>query len=147
MDDPLVNESLIEKAKSKAALYGLDPALVCAVCEQESGWDCWAMRYEPAFFVRYIAHQPNLTDTERQARATSWGLMQVMGEVARELGFSHKFLAMLCDPDICLTVGCNKLSKCLAAAGGVEAEALMKWNGGGNPEYAMQVLARKEHYQ
>jgi len=142
-----MNESLIEQAKAKAKLYGLDPALVCAVCEQESGWDCWAMRYEPLFFVRYVSKLPGLSDTERQARATSWGLMQVMGEVARELGFSHKFLAMLCDPDIGLTVGCNKLSKCLAAEGGDEAKALLRWNGGGNPEYPLQAIARKDKYK
>ena len=142
-----MSESLIAQAKAKAELYGLDPALVCAVCEQESGWDCWAIRYEPAFYVRYVAKIPDLTDTERQARSTSWGLMQVMGQVARELGFSHRFLAMLCDPEIGLTVGCNKLSKCLAAAGGDEAKGLLRWNGGSNAEYPMQVLARKDKYK
>lgn len=142
-----MNESLRAVAIQRAELYHVEPALFCAVIEQESNWDPWAMRYEPAFYVRYVAKIPNLTDTERQARATSWGLCQVMGQVARELGFNHPFLSMLCDPEIGLTVGCNKLGKCLAAEGGDEAKALLRWNGGANAEYPLQVLARKDKYK
>jgi soluble lytic murein transglycosylase-like protein len=33
------NDQLIALAKQVAARHGLDPVLVCAVIEQESGWD------------------------------------------------------------------------------------------------------------
>ena len=32
-----------------AAKYGLDEALVCALCEVESGWNPWAVRYEARY--------------------------------------------------------------------------------------------------
>lgn len=140
-------DSLRDLVKQHAQLNGVDTALACAVVEQESGWDTWAMRYEPAFFLKYVASQVNLSDTERQARSTSWGLFQVMGQVAREQGFKPKFLSSLCDPELGVPVGIKKLKSCLDACGGDQAKALLRWNGGGNAEYPMQVLARKEKYQ
>jgi soluble lytic murein transglycosylase-like protein len=137
---------LVAQVKQIATMNGVDPALACAVVEQESGFNTWAMRYEPAFFVRYVAPILNLSDTERQARATSWGLFQVMGQVARERGFTQKFLSSLCDPDFGIPVGIQFLKHCLDACGGDEAKALLRWNGGSNAEYPIQVLARKDKY-
>jgi hypothetical protein len=47
---------LVALARKAAAAQSLDPALVCAVVEQGSSWNPWAMRYEPAFFAKYVAH-------------------------------------------------------------------------------------------
>ena len=47
---------LIQMAQRAAGAEGLDAALVCAVVEQESGWNPWAMRYEPAFTMRPISY-------------------------------------------------------------------------------------------
>src|SRR5262244_1997825 len=93
---------LVALARKYANLHSLDPALVCAVTEQESSWNPWAMRYEPAFFAKYVA--PLYTNnkvgaSEAYARGFSWGLMQVMGQVAREFGFDGLFLSALCDPE------------------------------------------------
>lgn len=140
-------QSLIEQVKQHARLNNVDPALACAVVEQESAWNVWAIRYEPGFYMRYVVHQVNLNETERSARATSWGVFQMMGQVARELGFEQKFLSSLCDPDFGIPLGIKKLKQCLEACGGDEAKALLRWNGGGNAEYPLQVLARKEKYQ
>lgn len=137
-------DELKEKAKYYARLHGLEGALVCAVVEQESNWAPWAIRYEPAFQERYVEPQ-NLGETETVARSISWGLMQLMGEVARELGFSGK-LASLCDPDTGLDYGCRHLKNKLDSHGGDVHAGLQAWNGGGNPEYADQVLARKSRY-
>ncbi len=46
---------LMEMARKAADAEGLDSAVVCAVVEQESGWNPWAMRYEPHFFAKYVA--------------------------------------------------------------------------------------------
>ena len=46
---------LVVLARKAASAQSLDGALVCAVVEQESGWNPWAMRYEPAFFAKYVA--------------------------------------------------------------------------------------------
>src|SRR5947209_17022278 len=140
---------LVVLARDAAAARSLDAALVCAVIEQESGWNPWAMRYEPAFFSKYVAPlytNNKIAATEAYARGFSWGLMQVMGQVARETGFDTLFLSALCDPEQGLAVGCKVLRKKFDAAAGDTTRALLAWNGGANPAYPAQVLARKQHY-
>ena len=151
---------LISLARSTAVQHSLDPALVCAVAEQESSWDPHAIRYEPAFRTRYVVPLA-LPPTEEVARSISWGLMQVMGQVAREHGFAGKFLSALCDPATGLDIACKVLAaKLSAAAGGhspqlgslsagepLLARALALWNGGANLHYAPEVLARLSKYR
>ena len=144
-----VPPQLIVLARKAAAAQSLDPALVCAVVEQESAWNPWAMRYEPAFLSRYVAPlytAGKLSPTEAYMRAMSWGLMQVMGQVARESGFDALFLSALCDPEQGLALGCKVLRKKIDAMAGDTMRGLLAWNGGGNPAYPAQVLARKPHY-
>lgn len=119
----------------------LDPALVCAIIEQESGFDTFALRYEPAFFDKYIAHLPNLDATEMRGRAFSWGAMQTMGEVAREVGYKGPF-PQLCSPETGITVGCEVFNRKMAAARGDVKQALLYWNGGANKQYPDEVMAR-----
>jgi soluble lytic murein transglycosylase-like protein len=126
-----------------AAGYGLDHFLVCAVIEQESGWEPGAVRYEPAFLRRYILPL-NLDMLEGFNRATSWGLMQIMGQTAIECGFRGD-LTGLRDPQTGVDYGCRKLQKCFAVHSDPEA-ALLAYNGGGNLLYAHEVLARVGHY-
>ena len=144
------DSKLIELARKTADAEGLDSALVCAVVEQESSWNPWAMRYEPLFFAKYVA--PLYTNnkvgaTEAYARGFSWGLMQVMGQTAREMGLNSLHLSALCDPSIGLVVGCKLLKKKLDAAGGELRKALLAWNGGANPDYPDEVLARLARYR
>ena len=146
----VVDSKLMAMARRAADAEGLDGAVVCAVVEQESGWNPWAIRYEPLFFAKYVA--PLYTNnkvgaTEAYARGISWGLMQVMGQTAREMGVNSLHLATLCDPPVGLTVGCKILKKKLDANGGDLHKALLAWNGGGNPDYADEVLARVAKYR
>ncbi|MGH9700043.1 MAG: transglycosylase SLT domain-containing protein [Candidatus Acidiferrales bacterium] len=110
-----VDPNLLALARAAAARHALDPALVCAVVEQESAWNSFAMRYEPAFRARYVAPL-GLSLSEEVARSISWGLMQVMGQVARENGFDESFLSALCDPAVGLDCGCRVLAAKLAVA-------------------------------
>ncbi len=150
MDDLSTLQARIALAQKYATKYGLDTQLVCAVIEQESGWQPWSIRYEPDFFQHYI--QPMLDKTiihdltEARARAFSWGAMQLMGEVAREMGFTGH-LASLCDPEIGVDWGCKKLKRCIDLANGEYTAALLYWNGGGNRAYAPQVIARMANYE
>jgi len=140
---------LLLLARKAAIAQSLDPALVCALVEQESGWNPWAIRYEPAFFSKYVATlytNNKIAATEAYARGFSWGLMQVIGQVAREFGFDALFLSALCDPEQGLAVGCKVLRKKFDAMAGDTTRALLAWNGGGNPTYAAQVLARRARY-
>lgn len=136
---------LVELATSVANSNSLEPALVCAIIEQESGWDPWATRYEPRFQVKYI-DSLHLDWIEAHGRATSFGLMQCMGEVLRELGYKGTFGAFLDDPVLHINLGCKHFLNKLHRADGKEWDALQFWNGGGNPQYANQVIARKKNY-
>ena len=157
---------LVALARRAAEAHALWPEVVCAIVEQESSWNPWALRYEPAFYERYLA--PFLTarppdvpaprlgaltsssipddPTESHARAFSWGLMQVMGQAAREHGFNGVSLAALCDPAAGIEIGCRVFAAKLAAAEGNVARALLLWNGGGDREYPAAVLARASRY-
>jgi soluble lytic murein transglycosylase-like protein len=145
---------LIATAKRIAAQQQLDPALVCAVCHHESGgWNTWASRYEPAFFEKYVPIDSKTfgrvcsRDTEKRLRATSFGLMQIMGQVARERGFEGEYLTELCDPEVGIEYGCRELARRLKNAGGDVRKGLLGYNGGGNRKYPDLVLEHYEEYQ
>ena len=128
-------------AYTAARVQGVNLALLCAVIEHESSWNPWAIRYEPGFFAAYVLdrqEQLHLSDTEARARAFSWGLMQLMGEVARELGFTGD-LASLCDPATGVEWGSKKLVQCLNAHLNDVDTGLLKYNGGGDLMYAHDV--------
>lgn len=140
-------ENLQAMAREAAVIQELDPALVCAVIEQESGWNTWAVRFEPEFERRYIHPAlPSAPTTEELSRAISWGLMQVMGQTAREFGFKSPYLSAMCDPQIGIEVGCTVLSAKLKHAKGDTQKALLLWNGGTNKAYPIQVVARMNKY-
>lgn len=113
--------------RETAGRHNLPVGLVHAIVQVESGGDPWAVRFEPDFKRLYldgrawkvfgaISH-----DTEVMLRATSFGLMQVMGQVAREKGFEGVWLTQLCSPGFGLEYGCRQLrtmrERWLAAAG------------------------------
>lgn len=143
---------MIDLARQAAVRYELDGDLVCAIVEQESDWQPAAIRFEPGFLAKYLAPlyaKGELTPTEAYARSFSWGLMQVMGQVAREEGFQGKSLAELCDPETGLDAGCKHFARILNRVGDIPdapSVALLHWNGGGNPNYPGQVLARVPAY-
>jgi soluble lytic murein transglycosylase-like protein len=140
---------LVVLAKRQAISFALDPAIVCAVVEQESAWNTFALRFEPAFFAKYVASlytNNKVTASEAYARGFSWGLMQVMGQVARETGYDAPYLSAICDPQQGLAIGCKVLRKKFDATAGDTTRALLAWNGGANPQYPVQVLARRPHY-
>lgn len=138
--------SLIAMAKNLAVLEGLDPVLICAIIEQESNWNIWAGRYEPGFYEEYIIKQQLKDVTEAHFRTISWGLMQVMGEVAREEHYTGD-LPALCDPQTGINAGLTHFARMLKLSQGDVHAALQHWNGGSDPNYASEVLARMPNYQ
>lgn len=136
--------------------WNVPVALACAVAEHESGWNAWAIRYEPAFEERYIKPAlPSSPTTLEVTKAMSFGLMQIMAETALELGFQGRYMAELCDPDVGVEYGCLKLHKCLTinppgkdAQGDLDySKALLAYNGGGDPSYPAAVLQFMAKYQ
>jgi hypothetical protein len=131
----IVPNEIIALARSIAAAHGLEHP--------------WAVRYEPGFLSRYVAPlytAGKLSSTEAYTRSMSWGLMQVMGQAARESGFTGQSLAELCDPETSLEFGCQILAAHFARARGDVTAALLAWNGGANSRYPVEVLARTKNY-
>lgn len=119
--------------QSTAARHGLSPLVVAAVVQVESegnpyAWNpephyrwFWDVRRNAPFRTLSQAEIENETpprdfpalvgdrDQEWWAQQASWGLMQVMGAVARELGYTRKYLTQLTDPEDSLEYGCRKL--------------------------------------
>jgi soluble lytic murein transglycosylase-like protein len=140
---------LVLQARAIAVAHGLSPQLVCAVIEQESAWNPWSVRYEPVFMSKYVAPQytaGKFSATEAYMRSISWGLMQLIGETARELGFAGSSLAELCDPQVGVEFGCRELKNCIDRAKGDVPTALLYWNGGASTSYPVEVMARMKNY-
>lgn len=164
---------IADDVRAAAVRHHLDPAVVLAIVSVESSghpwawnpepryryfWDVRAWRpfrsvtpaeiaseYPPADF-RAIAGDP---DQEWWAQQASWGVMQVMGAVAREAGFRHAYLPELCDPWTGLEYGCTHFAGQLIWSGGDVARALGAYNAGrggadgpAGQAYAARVLAR-----
>ena len=93
--------------------FGCEPELVAALITVESRWNPYAVRYEPAYqWLHYPERHALRHDISRAAEATfqkySWGLMQIMGATARELGFSLPMPA-LCEGMIGIEYGIRYL--------------------------------------
>lgn len=146
----MTKDELQKLAVMVALNMGLDPALVCAMCATESSWNPDATRYEPAFYNRYISAMKGLSEEEMENRATSFGLLQIMGQVAREQGYDDPLENLLKNPVDGLTQGCKKLRKCISMEShehstyaNDRAAALLRYNGGGDAGYPGRVM---EHY-
>lgn len=130
-----------------AAAYQLSPDLVEAITVVESSGKPYAYRYEPAFWARYMAHDPRWTLANPERVAASYGLMQVMFPVAQEIGFDHMDPEYLFVPAIGLEFGCRKFASLLRWAEGDVTRALAAYNGGqrGNvaPPFRNQAYADK----
>ena len=126
----------------------LDPLTVEALVLVESSDNAWAMRFEPAWYARMMKTAPTLTITEWAQQAFSWGLMQLLGVVAREEGY-HGDLGQLLDPGTGLRWGCQHFQHLMRSVA-TEAEAIRAWNvglagakQGRGQEYLAKVLAMR----
>lgn len=135
---------------------GLPLNLAAAVIIQESSGNTWAYNPEPKWRYmwnvatgapfRKLTHDeiadenpPKdfpapvgvLQDAEWWGQQASWGLMQVMGAVAREHGLKERFLTILCDPSRGVRHGCLYLANCMRRYPGDVEDAIAAYNAGG----------------
>jgi hypothetical protein len=159
----------------QSARFGLDALLVEALIVVESGGHPYAFKPEPGYrwlynvqtrapFRRCTAEElaraaapedfPTIAghrDAEWQGQRTSWGLMQIMGAVARERGYRHPYLDELTRIEANLATGCAHLHALFVKAEGVDVVALAAWNAGwggidsdAGINYAGKVLRARE---
>ena len=138
----------------EAAIVNQIPTkLIAAIVQTESGGNTNAVRFEPNW--KYLLKPKMFADdlmiteqTERVMQSCSFGLMQTMGSVARELGFNDE-LHKLCEPEIGLKYGCLKL-KALAKRYDKREDIIAAFNAGSaiknidgsyrNADYVIKVL-------
>lgn len=125
--------SVVVIATAQAKVCALPLPFVLAVIQVESGGDTFAWNPEPHYRYLYNVRRkapfraltaaekfseqppadfPSLAgdrDAEWWGQQASWGLMQVMGAVARELGM-RGHIPSLCDPQIGIRYGCMHLA-------------------------------------
>lgn len=132
--------------------YQLDPMLLLAICEQESSYLSDAVRLENGFLRKYVMPLPCDTITKIML-ATSYGLMQTMGESLRELGWlctddytvcTNSINAYLRDPALQVDCGAQWFTRKLKAACGNVEKALGFWNGDRTGMYALDVLNKRK---
>jgi soluble lytic murein transglycosylase-like protein len=125
-----------------ATAQNLDPVLLAAQVLQESAGDPAAFRYEPAFYKTYIKGNVNAKAAAYgPLAACSYGLLQIMLEVAMERGFTGRPEDLFL-PDVGLLWGTQLLKALLVWSGGNYPQALAAYNGGkggnGAPPYRNQ---------
>lgn len=131
-----------------AAANGLDPHLVAAIVMQESSGNPLAIRYEPQW--RYLvtpdvfAKKLNITTaTETVLQSCSYGYMQIMGSVSRELGYNDA-LQLLCEEDLGLQFGCKQLARLQARYPKLQ-ETIAAYNGGSPRRNAAGVFDNQSY--
>ena len=100
-----------------ASQTGLPERLIAAVIQVESAGNPNAIRFEPSFYTMvqregFKTPAEVSKPTELTARSFSWGLMQIMGQVARERGCTEPYLSALCEPAAGIHWGCRQLARC-----------------------------------
>jgi len=121
-----ISEEVRAMCECWARAFDLPVRRVAAIVQVESAGNRWAFRYEPSFeaWLRarirklwrtlgndpYRDHPSDPEVTELVARAISWGPMQVLGQVAREEGFTGPYLTALCGEEG-VRIGCKRLAR------------------------------------
>jgi len=112
--------------------YGVNALWVKALIAQESSFNPNVIRYEAAYSylcspTKFINAQNSL-DTEMNAQRISWGLGQLMGAVARELGHVG-FMTELLNPEINIVFIYKKL-QILKQTSNQPEDVFCMYNGG-----------------
>lgn len=96
--------------KEYAEKHGVDADLMEALVITESGGKADAFRWEPVFWERYqLVKKPEYAKEIPRRWSSSYGLCQIMGVVAKEMGFDSPDPEQLFIPSVNLDYGCAKL--------------------------------------
>jgi hypothetical protein len=145
---------MIELIERIAKDFGLNPILVSAIIDVESAGNVYSCRFEPGYPFLYEPQEMGELSktsfaTECVLQRCSFGLMQVMGSTARELGLRAP-LPTLFEPEVGIEYGCRYLRKQMTRYGDRMQAAIAAYNAGAaiergdgqyrNGEYVSKVL-------
>jgi len=153
MGDSLIAKAVrpyVDEVKKSAQKYGVPPYVVGGLIYTESSGNPWAIRVERGFWRRYFdGVKANVLRTKSKyddkwikypdLASCSYGLCQIMLPVAWENGFVARFPTELLDPEKNIDLACKILSRHLARTGSIR-RALLRYNGGGDPDYPRRVM-------
>lgn len=96
-----------EMLESAATRYNLDSNYIIAIAINESSCNQLAVRYEPLYRWIYkpeffCALNNTTWETEVHLQKMSFGVMQIMGAVARELGHNGNMLELAHNPAVAI---------------------------------------------
>ena len=99
--------------KQTCDLVDFDPILVGAIIATESAGEQYATRYEPDYrwlyeVPKYAKLARTTSMTEKIHQQTSWGYMQIMGALCRELGFDNP-MPLACNAETNIRLGIKHL--------------------------------------
>lgn len=154
-------EKIIDLIEIYAAKHGLPPDIVWGIVMTESGFDNYAVRYEPHYKWLYFPNnsKPRLSslETERAGQRTSYGLMQMMGAVFRESGYTGWLSKVPENIELQLDYGCRFLARGIARYNGNTNAAIVAYNAGSprrkangefvNQYYLERVLKYAKNYR
>lgn len=129
----MISPDLQELIRMRSVANDLDPALITAIVMQETGGNPWLTRFEPEWHywespMEWASKLRINSLTERTMQAMSWGPMQIMGSVAREMGFD-KELPRLAQSDTALFYSLKKFVA-IRQKYPNEHDAIASWNAG-----------------
>lgn len=123
-----------------ALTYGLDVGLLTAQIEIESGFNPFAFRFEPGFWLKYLHNNPDAKGyAYGPLAACSYGLLQILLETALEIGYDDR-PERLFTASVGLAWGAKYLQKCIHRSNGDYKIGLVHYNGAGP---AAQAYAEK----
>lgn len=140
---------LVQLCEQIALQESVDPKLAKAIVTVESHWRPEVSRFEPhwkyLYFPREFASKLGITvETETVMQSMSIGLMQVMGSVARELGFKDN-LSKLFDPKTNMTYGVRKLRTLLTKYSN-EDDVIVSYNAGSPRKTAGGMYVNQQYH-
>ena len=142
-----MNKEILRAILISAGVYGIEPDLVYGICQKESGFVPEAVRYEDGY--RYLFDPSRVRprgcslDTEIVMQKTSWGVMQVMGGVLRELGFTGWMTGIVGDIPAQVDYGCRHLGRFIRRYG--LPDAIAAYNAGSPRQNEAGVLVNQEY--
>lgn len=119
--------------KSISESVKIDSNLCSAIAGHETNYDSSKTRFEPRWSYYntpyYYSNKLGITvETEKVLQAISWGPMQIMGSVCRELGYLDQ-LTLLVRPELSILYSCRKL-RSLSAMYSNEKDVIAAYNAG-----------------